>query len=71
MATHRAQPPPGTVPQRNSVKILTNLCTHQGQPRERGGEGREGKGRERDKLVHKCMIWSSKLHNLPERVCVI
>ena len=30
---------------------------------------REGKGR--GKLLHKCMIWSLKLHNLPERVRVI
>ena len=29
---------------------------------------REGKGR--GKLLHKCMIWSSKLHDLPEQLWV-
>ena len=30
---------------------------------------REGRGR--GKLSHKCTIWSSKLHDLPERVRVL
>ena len=29
------------------------------------------RGKGRGKLPHKCTIWSSKLHNLPERVCII
>ena len=33
------QPPPGTITLRNLVEILTNLYTHQGQPRGGGKEG--------------------------------
>ena len=33
-------------------------------------DNQEGEN-ERGKMTHKCMIWSSKLQDLPERICVI
>ena len=38
-ATQRRQQPPGTITPRNSVEILTNPYTYQGQLRGREGEG--------------------------------
>ena len=56
------QAPPGTITLRNLVKILTNLYTHQGQPR--GRESGRGGG-----------VTATQMHNLklkiaPEQVRV-
>jgi len=57
----KQQPPPGTVTARNSVEICTYQPLYSPRPAKRDRRGR-------DKLLHKCMTWSLKFHDLPEPV---